>query len=151
MGVTFEEFASDSARRVRAALVVAYGPDVGMDAAAEAMAYGWENWDRLQAMGNPAGYMFRVGQTAARKLNRPQGLLPGPEPHRLPDVEPGLVPALNQLSEQQRICVVLVHAYGWPQVEVAEVLEVSAQTVRTHCSRAIARLQSALEVLDDAN
>ncbi len=151
MGVTFEEFAATSARRVRAALVAAYGPDVGSDAAAEAIAYGWENWDRLEAMGNPAGYMYRVGQSAARKLRRPQGLLPAPEPDRLPDVEPGLVPALNELSEQQRVCVVLVHAYGWPQVEVAEVLEITAQTVRTHLHRGMTRLQTALEVLDDAN
>lgn len=151
MGMTFEEFAATSARKVRAALVAAYGPDVGMDAAAEAMAYGWENWERLEAMGNPAGYMFRVGQTAARKLNRPQGLLPAPPPDRLPDVEPGLLPALNELSEGQRICVVLIHAYGWPQVEVAELLEIKPQTVRTHLQRAMARLQSALEVVDDAN
>lgn len=87
MGMTFEEFAATSARKVRAALVVAYGPDVGVDAASEAMAYGWENWERLEAMANPAGYMFRVGQTAARKLNRPQGLLPDPPPDRLPDID----------------------------------------------------------------
>ncbi len=149
--MTFEEFAATSARRVRAALVAAYGPDVGMDAASEAMAYGWENWDRLEAMGNPAGYMFRVGQSAARKLRRPHGLLPAPDPQHLPDVEPKLVPALNDLSEQQRICVVLVHAYGWPQVEVAEMLEITAQTVRTHLHRGMARLQAALEVVDDAN
>ncbi len=149
--MTFEEFAATSARRVRVALVAAYGPDVGMDAAAEAMAYGWENWERLEAMGNPAGYMYRVGQSAARRLNRPQGHLPAPPPDRLPDIEPGLIPALNELSESQRVCVVLVHAYGWPQVEVAEVLEIAAQTVRTHLSRAMARLQSALEVVDDAN
>ena len=151
MGMTFDEFAATSARRVRTALVAAYGPDIGMDAAAEAMAYGWENWDRLEAMGNPAGYMFRVGQTAAKKLRRPLGCLPEPPPDRLPRVEPGLVPALNDLTENQRICVVMIHAYGWPQVEVADLLDVSAQTVRTHISRAMAHLQSSLEVNDDAN
>lgn len=122
-----------------------------MDAAAEAMAYGWENWDRLEAMGNPAGYMYRVGQTAAAKLRRPQGLLPAPPADRLPDVEPRLVPALNELTEHQRICVVLVHAYGWPQVEVAELLEITPQTVRTHLQRALSHLQTSLEVIDDVN
>lgn len=149
--MTFEEFIATSGRKVRAALVAAYGPDVGMDAASEAIAYGWENWDRLGEMTNPAGYMYRVGQSAASKLNRPAGLLPAPPPHVMPDVEPGLVPALNALSESQRVCVVLVHAYGWPQVEVAELLDVTAQTVRTHLQRALLGLQSALEVVDDAN
>lgn len=151
MGVTFDEFAATSGRRVRAALVAAYGPDVGMDAAAEAIAYGWENWDRLQTMGNPAGYMYRVGQSAAGKLRRPAGLLPAPPPERMPDIEPGLVPALNDLSENQRVCVVLVHAYDWSQVEVAELLDITPQTVRTHLRRALAHLQSALEVAEDAN
>ncbi len=36
MGMTFDEFAMTAARRVRTALVAAYGPDIGMDAAAEA-------------------------------------------------------------------------------------------------------------------
>lgn len=151
MGVTFEEFAETAARRVRAALVAAYGPDIGMDAAAEAMAYGWENWERLEAMGNPAGYMFRVGQSAARKLRRPAGLLPAPPVHEMPHIEPGLVPALNELSEHQRICVVLVHGFGWSQVEVADLLDVAPPTVRTHLQRAMARLKTSLEVADDAH
>lgn len=148
--MTFEEFATTTARRVRAALVAAYGPDVGIDAAAEAMAYGWENWDRLEAMSNPAGYLFRVGQTAARSLRRPHGLLPEPPAHEMPHIEPALVPALNQLSEHQRICVVLVHGFGWSQVEVAELLDIAPPTVRTHLSRALARLKTSLEVAHDA-
>ena len=151
MGMTFEEFVAVSGRKVRAALVAAYGPDVGMDAASEAIAYGWENWDRLAEMTNPAGYMYRVGQSAAAKLNRPVRLLPAPAPQVIPDIEPGLVPALNNLSESQRVCVVLVHGYGWSQVEVAELLDITTQTVRTHLQRAMLGLQSALEVVDDAN
>jgi hypothetical protein len=61
--VEFEEFAESTGPRLRAALVAAYGPTDGLDAAAEALAYGWE---RLGSMLNPAGYLHRVGQTAAR-------------------------------------------------------------------------------------
>ncbi len=70
---------------------------------------------------HPVGYLYRVGQSATRRF------LPRPVPARLaeiletrfPDVEPGLLPALARLSEQQRTVVVLVHGYGWRQAEVA--------------------------------
>ena len=80
--------------RLRTALIAAYGPDAGADAAAEAMAYGWEHWTRLAEMENPAGYLFRVGQSAARSARRPQGHLPVPSPQELPAFEPGLIPAV---------------------------------------------------------
>jgi DNA-directed RNA polymerase specialized sigma24 family protein len=40
----------------------------------------------------------------------------------------------------------MVHAYGWGQTEVADLLDVSPSTVRTHLARALTRLQNALEV-----
>ncbi len=39
-GVTFEEFAGSEGVRLRAALVAGFGAQAGMDAAAEAIAYG---------------------------------------------------------------------------------------------------------------
>ena len=131
---------------MRAGLVAAYGPETGQDAAAAALAYGWEHWDRVSGLENPAGYLFRVGQTAARRSFRKQGFLPVPEPDELPSFEPGLLPALEDLTESQRTAVVLVHGFGWSQVEVAELLDVSASTLRTHLSRGLAKLQNALEV-----
>lgn len=52
--VSFESFAIEHGPRLRAGLVAAYGPDVGLDAAAESMAYGFEHWQRLSTMGNPS-------------------------------------------------------------------------------------------------
>jgi RNA polymerase sigma factor (sigma-70 family) len=66
----------------------------------------------------------------------------------LPDVDPGLVPALAKLSKQQRTAVVLVYAFGWSQTEVAALLEVTVSTVREHIARAMPRLQASLEVSD---
>lgn len=146
LGVTFDHFAGLAGPRLRAGLVAAYGPDVGLDAAAAALAYGWENWSRVSAMANPAGYLYRVGQTEARRLRRRQGYLAVPAPEELPDFEPGLIPALEALSEHQRIAVVLVHGFGWSLVDVAELLDISPSTIRTHLSRALQRLQAALEV-----
>ena len=75
-GVTFERFAVADSARLRAGLVAAYGPDVGADAAAEAMAYAFEHWDRLSSMSSPVGYLYRVGQTEARRQLRPAGICP---------------------------------------------------------------------------
>jgi RNA polymerase sigma-70 factor (ECF subfamily) len=145
MIVEFESFVEMVGPRLRAALVAAYGEDTGLDAAAEALAYAWEHWERLRPMQNPAGYLYRVGQSAAKRLHQRPTLLPVPPASRLPDFEPGLLPALDELSESQRVCVVLVHAFAWRQVDVAELLEIESATVRTHLSRGIRKLQYALE------
>lgn len=52
--------------RVQRALIAAYGAEIGVEAHAEAMAVGWERWDQVAAMENPAGYLYRVGQSRAR-------------------------------------------------------------------------------------
>ena len=147
--VIFEQFVEDEGPRLRAGLVAAYGPEVGLDAVSEAMAYGWEHWDRLSSMANPAGYLYRVGQTAARRSRRRGPLMPVPAIDEAHDVEPRLPEALGQLSESQRTCVMLVHAFGWPQTEVAELLGMSVSSVRTHLARGLAKLQSSLEVGSD--
>jgi len=126
--------------------MAAFGPEVGADAAAEALAYGWEHWDRISSMDNPTGHLFRVGQNVGKRARRPQGYLPRPEPTELPAFEPGLAPALESLTEPQRIAVTMVHAFGWSQTETAELLAVSHSTVRTHLARAMKKLQAALEV-----
>lgn len=144
--MTFEEFAAEHGPRVRAALIAAYGPEAGLDAASEALAYGWEDWSRVGTMDNPAGYLFRVGQSAARRLVRVAKQLPAPPEDELRDFEPRLLPALAALSEGQRVCVALVHGYGYRIVEVARLLDVSHATVRTHLLRAMHNLRTALEV-----
>lgn len=148
--VTYDEFVLMAGPRLRAALVSAYGLEVGIEATSEALAYGWEAWERLQSMANPVGYLYRVGQTAAARHRRGPPLLDRPAPAELPQFEPGLVPALQQLSEQQRVCVLLIHAHGWSQAEAAELLDLHPATVRTHLERGMAKLQRLMKVTPDA-
>ena len=149
--MTFEEFAGSEGVRLRAALVAAYGAQAGLDSAAEAIAYGWEHWERLRSMENPTGYLYRVGQNAARRSHRRTAYLPAPAAVDLPSFDPGLLPALASLTESQRVAVVLVHGYGWSQTETAQLLDISHATVRTHLARALAHLQKALEVRENAD
>jgi RNA polymerase sigma-70 factor (ECF subfamily) len=150
LGVTYEEFVRRDSARLRAGLVAAYGPEVGADACAEALAYGFEHWDRVGPMANPAGYLYRVGQSEARRHFRPQAYLPATPATGFPDFEPGLAPALESLTEPQRVGVVLVHALGWTLREAAELLDVDVSTLRTHIARAMVKLRTALEVSVDA-
>jgi DNA-directed RNA polymerase specialized sigma24 family protein len=144
--VTFDDFLAENQARLTAGLVAAYGPEVGQEVAAEAVAYGWQHWDRLETMDNPVGYLYRVGQSAARSHHRPAGYLPATPTTGMPDFEPSLAPALEALSEQQRTCLILVHALGWPQVEAAELLGIDVSSLRTHIRRGLDRLRTALKV-----
>ncbi len=157
--VAFREFVATIEPKLRRALVAAYGVDRGRDAAADALAWAWQHWERVQAMENPAGYLWRVGQTSVRRGSRRQvrEVVDGREfDLELIDdgrgehsVEPALAGALEALSPQQRAAVVLVHGHGYSLSEAGEALGCSVSTIRNHVARALRRLHAALEV-DDA-
>ena len=135
--------------RLRIALAAAMGPDVGADATAEALAWGWQNWDRLEAMENPTGYLYRVGRSHGPRRRRLPALLPPVPAVATSRVEPGLPAALAQLSERQRVAVVMIHGYEWTAREVAELLGVDVPTVSTHLRRGLEKLRKRLGVDGD--
>src|SRR4051794_24270132 len=108
----FTRFVEGPARRLRLVLVAHFGPEVGNDAGSHALGYAWQHWSRVKAMANPVGYLYRVGQSAARSDVHRQRI------PRLPPVPMGLAQEINvdlpialaRLSAQQRVAVVLVHA-----------------------------------------
>jgi len=142
----FEAFVDEVEPRLRRALVATYGGRVGREATVDALAYAWEHRDSVMPMENPAGYLYRVGQSSARRQLRKSPSPPPPERDDEPQFEPELGPALARLSEQQRAVVLLVHGYGWSQRETAGLLGLSASTVRNHLERAMSRLRKDLEV-----
>jgi RNA polymerase sigma-70 factor (ECF subfamily) len=140
----FAAFVDAVEPRLRRAYIGWCGVDDAHDATAEALAWAWEHWDEVQTMTNPAGYLYRVGQTRSR--GRKDGRLPAPATLGLPDVEPGLLPALRTLPEQQRTAVWLVHACAFTYAECAEAMAISASAVGTHVSRALDALRRTLDV-----
>ncbi len=143
---TFVEFAERVSPRLKAALVAAVGINRAPDAASEALTYGWEHWERVRSMENPAGYLYRVGVSRGRRWRPLRPLLPVPPTEEMPWVEPGLPKALSRLSEKQRVVVLLVHSFGWTQEEAAELLGISRATAQTHLERGMHRLRASLGV-----
>jgi DNA-directed RNA polymerase specialized sigma24 family protein len=145
----FERFVGEVEPRLRRALVAGFGVVVGREAAADALAWAWQNWDRVAGLESPVGYLYRVGRTLAIRNEARDVPVAEPAPAiASPDhsFEPGLAPAITRLSEAQRCAVVLVVGFGYTLREAAEVLDVTASTVHRDCERALTRLRSELEV-----
>lgn len=143
----FSEFVAGHEQALRQALTAWLGPEIGREAAAEALAYGWEHWARVGAMENTAGYLYRVGLNWGRKNRRRlPALFPEMSSVDSDWVEPGLPGALAGLSDQQRVVVYLVHGHQWSLSEVARLLEISKGTVQTHMERGMERLRRELKV-----
>ena len=142
----FTDFVSEVESKLRRALTGALGADLGREATAEALAYGWEHWSRIRVMDNPTGYLYRVGLNHGRRTRRRRVSLPQVPVAKLPWVEPGLPAALARLPEQQRVAVYLVCGHEWSMSEVADLLGVSKGTVQKHVERAMSRLRRRLGV-----
>ena len=144
----FESFVRVEGQRLRRALIAAYGLDAGSEACAEALAWAWEHWDRVAEMTNPVGYLFRVGQSAARRIRRWQRRvrLPAERAHDGGEMSLRVDEVLLALPPRQRIAALLVHGYGYSYAEVADATGSSVASVRNDLHRAMKTLRQRLEV-----
>ena len=145
---SFSAFVRETGPGLKHALMAALGPETGTEAAAEALTYGWEHWERVETMDNPGGYLFRVGRNWGKRrlskwLFRP---LFQPVSAEMPWIEPALPGALAALSERQRTVVVMVYAADWSFAQVAALLGISRGAVDKHAKRGLASLRDSLEV-----
>lgn len=153
-GADFAAFFGTAEPKLRLALTAAFGLDHGRDAAAEALAWGWQNWDQVRVMENPVGYLYRVGRSRAlRALGSAAEVASGDvevqsASWELPDYEPNLAKFLASLPEQQRVAVWMVHGMGYTYREAAEILDCARPTIGTHVRRGLRRLRQELGVAD---
>lgn len=145
----YTAFFAEAEPRLRRALVAAYGPERGREATVEALAYAWQHWPTIRVKDNPVGYLYRVGQSRSRPRKQPvPDVVPagGGDPW----TEPGLPAAVAELSEQERLAVVLIEGFGWTYREVAELAGVTVSSVQSYRERALRKLRTALGVTEDA-
>lgn len=142
---TFAEFVESNEAGIRHALIGQLGSDVGRDAAAQALLYGLEHWERVSGMENPAGYLFRVGQRWGGQ--RPRRVRFGiVDSTQDPWFEPGLAAALESLPVKQRVAVVLRHGSDMDYWDIARLTNSTEATVRKNVERGLAGLRKSLEV-----
>lgn len=145
---SFTNLAKEIEPKLRHALVAAVGPQRAVGASSEAMAYAWEHWDRVSKMDNPAGYLYRVARSMARRRRLVPPRLPAAPDMREPWIEPGLPEALRKLSARQRAAVILVHSFGYTHAETADLLGISRSSVQNHVGRGLNRLRQEIGVID---
>jgi RNA polymerase sigma-70 factor (ECF subfamily) len=115
----------------------------------------WERWDRVAAMDDPEGYLYRTAMNAFRSRARRASLAlrrigrPSPVDDALAGVEHRemLVQALAPLTPRERAAVVLTDVLGYSSEEAGRWLRIKPVTVRVLASRGRGRLRQ--EVTDD--
>lgn len=146
MNPGFDAFFVVAEPKLRAALVAAYGGELGRDATSVALQHAWEHRDRVLGMENPIGFLYQVGRRWAsreeRRSRRRFALSRPAEP--APGFEPALHSALAGLPLRQRQVVVLAVGFGFSHSETAEVLGIARSSVQNHVERGLRRLRQEL-------
>jgi RNA polymerase sigma-70 factor (ECF subfamily) len=104
----------------------------------------WERWERVGAMEDPTGYLYRAsmnifrkrGRRAALAVRKRLALAPDPVPFADIDEQQDVVAALRNLSPKQRAAIVLLDVMDYTSEDAGKALGVSAGTVRGVASRA---------------
>jgi DNA-directed RNA polymerase specialized sigma24 family protein len=151
-GTTFSSFVDENETELRHALTARFGLEVGKEAAVDALAYGWEHWDRLYSIDEPVAHLYAVGKDRVHRMKQSRRVVfPTVPVEHTPSVEPGLSQAISDLPERQRSVVLLINGYDWTHDEVADVLNVSTSSVQRHGDRAMDALGRKLGIKTSAS
>jgi RNA polymerase sigma factor (sigma-70 family) len=151
---SFEEFYRLHADRLQRALGLAVGdPDLGAEAAAEAMTRACERWEQVRRYDNPTGWAYTVGLNWAisrHRRNRFRDRRAVPERSMIP--VPGdadLATALDRLTTEHRAVVVCRYYLDWSVEQTAAALGLREGTVKSRLARALGSLQRHLDAGPD--
>lgn len=150
----FVAFYDDAYRRVAAALSSTLGDrDLGVEAADEAMARCFANWETVGRYDNPSGWVYRVGLNWAlswhRKLARRRTLAPAGHVDPTIPVDPQIEDALARLDVRLRSVVVCRILLDWSTEATAEALRIKPGTVKSRLHRGLGRLAEMLDHFDE--
>lgn len=98
----------------------------------------WERWDRVEAMEDPVGYLYRTAMNAFRKRYRRAkvaarkalGLVSSQDAYEAVDARSVLAQVLDALSPRQRAAIVVTELLDYSAEEAGSLLGIKASTVR---------------------
>jgi DNA-directed RNA polymerase specialized sigma24 family protein len=146
----FHEFYRSARERVgRALALTLHDTDLAADAVDEAMVRAYQQWSRVRALDNPAGWAYHVGLNHARsRLRRLARRLTGGAPAALVGnesaAEPAITAALAELSVDHRSVIVCRLFLDWSEADTATALRIRPGTVKSRLNRALAQLEPRL-------
>lgn len=123
------------------------------DAAVEALAKAHFRWARVSGLARPDLWVIKVAvREAIRRLPRDAAADPAtalaaagaPDPAEAVALRQTLAPALGALPRRQCEVIVLRYLVGLSETEVAEALQISHGTVKTHLRRGIGALRRSI-------
>ncbi|MFJ2398801.1 SigE family RNA polymerase sigma factor [Streptomyces sp. NPDC087843] len=149
---SFEAFAQASQRRLyRTAYLLCGDPDTARDLTQTTLAKLFQHWQRARAADHIGAYARTVLTRTylAERRRRLRDLLAHsrPDPRTAPDhtdLRVTLVSALAELPPRARAMVVLRYWEDQSVESVAELLKCSESTVKSQCSRSLAKLRAQL-------
>jgi RNA polymerase sigma-70 factor (ECF subfamily) len=117
----------------------------------------WERWERVGAMDDPVGYLYRTAMNLFRKryrravlaIRRSVGLVPSADEFAEADDRETVRRVLSALPPRQRAALVLTEMLGFSPDEAGRALGVQASTIRSLSHQGRESFRRAMEV-DDA-
>lgn len=141
--MTFDEFCRLEYPAVyRACFAFCGDPEVALDCTQEAFGRAYARWRRLSKHGWAGGWVMTTALNLVRRSlrRRPDAQETAAPEQRNPDLRIDVVVALRSLPLRQRQAVVLHYLADLPVTAVAELMNASEGSVKTHLSRARQRL-----------
>lgn len=156
-GVDFEGwYAQEYPRLVRAITVASGDPDLAEDVVAEAFSRAYGSWGRIQSLGNPTGWVYRVAVNVLRRRWRrahlERRLLLRARPvvsAEMADAHPEIWRAIQALPARQREAVGLRYVADLTERQVADAMKVAEGTASATLAAARRQLAQELEHLEE--
>ncbi len=149
-------FEAERTRLLRALYLLTGNREEAEEVLQESFIAVWERWDRVGAMEDPIGYLYRTAlnryrsrlRRTGRAARRAVGQAHGGDGFAEAEDRVELGRALAGLSPRRREAIVLTELLGYGSAEAGRVMGVADATVRRLAQDARAELRTMLEVRD---